>query len=469
MSSTGSVDNLVVSSRSFLESLNAHRGARILTAFSGGPDSTALLHFLAETFAADSGRVGVAYYNHRLRGDEEAVSELSHAGDTAEKLRLPFYSGDACSGEIETRARKYKVSVEEAARILRYRFLHDIAEKYGFDFIATGHTRDDLVETLIQRFFQGSGVWGLCGIPKVNGKLIRPILEWSREDVESFNAARSLDPIIDPSNVNTAYLRNYIRHDVIPAVQIAFPDFKKSLATLVSKMKITREFMEDSIAAHATWDMRGDSYSMPLSRFISLHAIERIESVRSLLDQAQQAVHGTLRIPFGAFSALINPPELRDNAILFRASGYRLRIHGEEAFFEPDIVFGKRKGYFKIVSGYEETGWYTYLPGAGVCIRKTAEERTSSLPAVSIAFPLIVRSRREGDVLKVGAISKDLKKLYNEWHVPEHERWKIPVCEDRTGVIAVLGEPFGFRNLKRFVNAPRGESMSFAFDICRGA
>ena len=135
-------------------------------------------------------------------------------------------------------------------------------------------------------------------------------------------------------------------------------------------------------------------------------------------------------------------------------------------FLEPDIVFGRGKGYFKVITECEGAGWSTYLPGVGVKVRKASADIEMSLPLETFSFPLIVRSRREGDAIKTGVASKNLKKLYNEWRVPEHSRWMIPVCEDRRGIIAVFGGLFGFKNLKRFHSAPPREPVSVVFEKC---
>ncbi len=461
MSSMPSVEDKVISSKKFVEALGVDSSAGILVAYSGGPDSTALLCFFLNQ-QARSMRIGAAYYDHSLRGDAQSQKESHHVTENAKKARAVLHCGCAIPGEINAYAKENKISVEEAARILRYGFLRSIAESQGYALIATGHTGDDLVETLIQRFFQGSGVGGLSGIPKIAGKLIRPILNWSREDVNSYNALQSLVPFDDPSNGKDNYLRNRVRHSLIPSIREIFPGFRRSLVTLAEKMELEKEYLQRNIAAHVGWQKECDAYTIDIDDFISLHAVERIETVRCLFDGERKGDTGTLRLPFRAFSRLVNMPPLRDNTLLVRGWGFHLQVHGGKVFFEPDVVFRGEKGYFMVVKGCDESRRSVTLPTAGIRIQETANGGDTFLPISGITFPLIVRSRREGDVIRVGSFSKDLKKLYNEWNVPEQIRWKIPVCEDKTGIIAIMGSLFGFPDVK--TQNPAMALSSFSFE-----
>ena len=463
MSSIANLESKILSTKKFIEAVSAGTGAGILVAYSGGPDSTALLHFFLNHLR-DSMKTGAAYFDHRLRGESQSIVETRHVTENAARAGVVLFRGSAESGEIGAYAKGNRISVEEAARILRYKFLRSTAESHGFDLIATGHTADDLAETLIQRFFQGSGVGGLSGIPKIAGKLIRPILSWSRADVDAYNASQALVPFEDPSNGKDTYLRNRIRHSLVPSVREVFPGFERSLATLAEKMGLTREYLERIISAKEHWKKEGDSYAVDVDYFRSLHAVERIESLRYLYDKEHQRSSGTVRLPFRAFSKLVNLPELHDNALLLRGWGFRLQVHGKRVFFEPDIVFRGEKGYFMVVKDRGGSRWSATLSAAGIRIRETTKAGDTSLPVCGITCPLMVRTRREGDLISVGSFSKNLKKLYNEWNVPEQTRWKIPVCEDKTGIIAILGSLFGFPDLIPQNGAPAAQLAYFSFE-----
>lgn len=459
------IDDKLSISRKFLEALDIDPKAGVLVAFSGGPDSSALLTFFMDQFGK-SIRVGAAYYNHKLRGGEQSQKETRHAAGICKSAGIELHQGSAKADEVTDFAKTHKISIEESARILRYAFLRSIAEVHGYAFIATGHNADDLAETLIQRFFQGSGVSGLAGIPKIAGNIIRPILEWSREDVAAYNTAQATVVFEDPSNREEHHLRNRVRHTLIPVIREIFPGYRRSLDSLARKMTLEKEFLQHHLDEQPLWDKEGEVFTIDTNAFLSLHPVERIESVRGLYDTIHAGETGTLRLPFRAFTRLIHPPALRDNYVLVRGWGYRLQVHNGKVFFEPDVVFGGEKGYFMVVKkrpGWNP-GWSGSLHAAGIQVRVAAGSCSASLPVENIIFPIIVRSRREGDVIKVGSFSKELKKLYNEWNVPEQTRWKIPVCEDKTGIIAVFGSLFGFPDVKPQNNEPVISSESIVFE-----
>ncbi len=466
MSSTESFEAKIQASKAFLDEAGLQSNERILIAFSGGPDSTALLCLFHNELINPCDRIALAYFNHHLRGEEQADLESRHVDAVAERFGIPLFCGRAEPGEIDILARAQRVSVEEAARILRYRFFRKTQEIHGYGYIATGHTADDEIETLIQRFFQGSGVRGLCGIPRIAGDIIRPLFNWSRSDVDAYNNHNGVEAFIDPTNKETIYLRNHIRHQLIPAVAETFPNFDRSLRMLAKKMTLVRDYLDQAVLSKVEWKRDGERYLIPSAVFGSLHAIERVESVRNLINRVYVSDGQTLRIPFLSFSRLIDLPYLHNNAMLFRGCGYRVQVHGDTVVFEPDIVFEGRKGYFKVVCGDEDSGWRSSLPGIPLCIEKSTGEENASIPVAAIRFPLLVRSRREGDVITVGGMRKELKKLYNDWNVAAHDRWKIPVCEDRNGIIAVFGTPFGYKNINRFRAPEREESLSYEFKRC---
>ncbi len=460
MSSMADVEGKVLFSKRFMEAVVTESCSGILSAYSGGPDSTALIWFLLKQLSG-SVRIGAAYFDHGLRGEKQSTLEYSHVAENAERMGVVLHYGSAQPGEIAAYAKDSKLSVEEAARILRYRFLRSTAESRGYSLIATGHTKDDLTETLIQRFFQGSGIEGLSGIPRIAGVLIRPILNWSREDVDAYNVSQGLVPFEDPSNGQDTYLRNRIRHSLIPAISEVFPGFRRSLVTLAEKMELAGEYLEESVANRVCWQNEGASFTMEVDRFTSLHAVERIETVRALFDRVHKGNFETKRLPFRVFSRLVELPDLHDNALLLRGWGYRLQVHAGILFFEPDVVFRGEKGYFKAVKERGGSRWCDTLSTAGIRIQETTKAGDASLPIHGITFPLVVRSRREGDVIRLGPFSRNLKKLYNAWNVPEQIRWKIPVCEDKTGIIAILGSLFGFPDVIRKYAAQDEVSVFF--------
>ncbi|MCL2002528.1 MAG: tRNA lysidine(34) synthetase TilS [Oscillospiraceae bacterium] len=203
----------------------------VLAAVSGGADSTAMLHMLA----AAGGKVVAAHYNHGLReaadGDESFVQALCG------QWGVPFVSE---RGAVPSGA-----GVEARARELRYDFLERVRAGRGLDWIATAHTADDNAETAIMNLTRGAGLSGLCGIPYRRGRILRPILSLSREDVLGYLAERDIPYRKDESNDDTAYRRNYIRHEVIPALKRVNPSLTDAVTRLTASLREDEAYLTE--------------------------------------------------------------------------------------------------------------------------------------------------------------------------------------------------------------------------------
>jgi len=183
-------------------------GDRVLVAVSGGVDSLALLYLLAQ-FSKELGyELFVAHVNHLSRG-EDSDEDARFVEKVADKLSLPVFVGRVDVSSL-------KSSFQESARILRYQFLEETLMSVKGNKIATGHTSDDQVETILMNLFRGTGLKGLAGIPQKRGNVIRPLLRCTRSELEQFLHDRNLVYRTDHSNHEKKYLRNKIRHDVIP-------------------------------------------------------------------------------------------------------------------------------------------------------------------------------------------------------------------------------------------------------------
>ena len=200
----------------------------VLVGVSGGPDSLCLLGILQEAGYA----VIVAHFNHQLR--PEADLEAAAVSTRADQLGLPFVSDSA---DVRHYAEKQSISIEEAARTLRYRFLFAAARKHAAQAVAVGHTADDQVETVLMHFLRGAGLPGLKGMeyrtflpvfdPQI--PIVRPLLSLWRSETESYCRTHKLEPHFDASNTDQVYFRNRLRHALIPELEKYNPRFKESV------------------------------------------------------------------------------------------------------------------------------------------------------------------------------------------------------------------------------------------------
>lgn len=200
----------------------------ILLGFSGGPDSLALLHALK----ALGFSVTAAHFDHALRS--ESAADSKRAEQLAAEFGAPFISD---RGDVNAYAASAGLSVEEAARDLRYRFLFKIASQLGAQAVLTAHHADDQVETVLMHLLRGAGSAGLRGMaPRLFPNpwsetipLVRPMLGIWRREIEQYCAQNQLDPIQDPSNQETTFFRNRLRHEVIPFLEQVSPGLKSRL------------------------------------------------------------------------------------------------------------------------------------------------------------------------------------------------------------------------------------------------
>lgn len=228
-----------------------------LVAVSGGPDSVALARLLS-LFRPKSARFILVHYNHRLRGTESDRDE-EFARELARQLALEFIGSSEFEPDraLETATGKSRrgEGLEAIARQDRYRFLRKVARATGARFVATGHTLDDQVETLIQRVFRGSGFRGLCGIPRIRKldtgvTLIRPLLDSTRRQLLEFLAEQNQEYRVDQSNQSGDFTRNRIRNELIPlAVDLFVNDIRSSVIGIADHARALFEWIGPQIDA----------------------------------------------------------------------------------------------------------------------------------------------------------------------------------------------------------------------------
>lgn len=219
----------------------------VVVAVSGGADSIALLRALVAIRPANaSGRLVAAHLNHGLRGDE-SDGDAAFVAQVAGELGVEAI---VSRGEVAEAARERGDGVEAAARELRYRFLIDTARRVGARSIATAHTRDDQAETLLQRIVRGTGLAGLGGIPRARPLadgaigLVRPMLMLRRSEVVEYLAALGQPYRTDSSNLDRAYTRNRVRHDLLPQLARDYnPQVVEALARLATQADEVRELV----------------------------------------------------------------------------------------------------------------------------------------------------------------------------------------------------------------------------------
>ncbi|MBI3592347.1 MAG: tRNA lysidine(34) synthetase TilS, partial [Nitrospirae bacterium] len=190
-------------------------GNRVLVGLSGGPDSVCLLTILDQLKPELALDICAAYIEHGLR-PEETPYEIDFCKELCSSMGIPFITR---SIDVKSYAKENKLNKQEAARELRYKALDETASEIGADKIALGHNSNDQAETVLMRLFRGAGMSGLSGIPPVRRHIIRPLIETERNEIEDFLKNKGIDFVTDSSNLDKHYMRNKIRHSVMPAIK----------------------------------------------------------------------------------------------------------------------------------------------------------------------------------------------------------------------------------------------------------
>src|SRR5215207_3625843 len=225
-----------------------NRSLPVIAGISGGPDSLCLMSVLRKA----GFRIIVAHFNHKLRPDSDADANIVE--QTAARLNL---ASVIQSGDVRAFADSEKLSIEESARILRYRFLMEQARRVHAQAVAVGHTADDQVETVLMHFIRGAGLAGLKGMnyrtvinmfdPEI--PIVRPLLDMWREETVVYCAANGFRPRYDPSNASLDFLRNRLRHLLIPTLESYNPRFREVLwrtsRSLAADYEILSEVLDE--------------------------------------------------------------------------------------------------------------------------------------------------------------------------------------------------------------------------------
>jgi len=219
----------------FKEHIDTHfsflKDKKLLVACSGGVDSVVLSFLLKKSRF----KIGLAHCNFSLRGKDSDGDE-TFVIDWADKLSIPVFTETFDTKEF---AKDHKLSTQMAARELRYHWFYEILKDFKYDYLATGHHADDDLETFFINLSRGSGLQGLTGIPKINETVIRPLLLFSRSEIVAFAKENKLTWREDSSNASTEYLRNKLRHDVLP-------EYKNATEGVLQNFQKTQKYLKDS-------------------------------------------------------------------------------------------------------------------------------------------------------------------------------------------------------------------------------
>ena len=417
-------------------------GARIVVGVSGGPDSTTLLHLLFRLKSLYNLHLWGAYLDHQLR-EKEVEEEIAWVRRLTSKLKIPVIIS---SFNVPLLMKEEKLSLEEAARIARYKFLNEVAHKLKANIIAVGHTASDQIETLLLHLLRGSGMQGFCGIPPRRERIIRPLIEVFREEIIEYCREYGLRFCVDSSNKETMFLRNKIRLQLIPYLCQYNPQIKKSILKTIEILREENEYLEketerifkslieeENEEEIVLNDEEFSSYPVALQRRIIRKAIFQVKG--NLRKIQFSHIDSFLKLEKEKGCKRISLPE---NLLLQRDYG-KLSVRKKK---DKEAGLSSRK---LTIPGEID------LPEIGLKLRtEIIYRRPSSFPEGGeevyldldkLKGPLVLRRRLKGDRFRPLGMngSKKIKDFFIDLKIPREKRDKIPLLVNGERIVWVVG------------------------------
>ena len=380
-------------------------GEEVVCAVSGGADSVALLFALYLLKEKLQIRLSAAHFNHHLRG-AESDQDQAFVEDFCSRYDIPLYKGGAA---VETGPK----GLEAAARDARYGYLKTLPGR-----IATAHTADDNAETVLMHLIRGTGLKGLGGIAPKSGKLIRPMLTVTRQEVMAFLQEWNLPHVEDQSNHTDQFLRNRLRHHVMPLLNRENPRLAENVSAMAMQLRQEEHYLSRQV-----------ELTDRVSVLREMDPALRNRALESFL--RQQGVKEPQREQIQLLKCLVfsNNPSARgafpERVTIGREYDRLLRLPQQEAPETTELALGSQK-----------------LPQWKLEIHVSQAQSLEQGKTVFTVQPegkIVVRSRLPGDRIRLPGGSKTLKKLFIDEKIPAWERPFLPVLADEKGVLAVVG------------------------------
>jgi tRNA(Ile)-lysidine synthase len=433
----------------------------IILAVSGGADSITLLYVMAQLHERLAIKLHVATLNHGLRPD--AADDVAYVQRMAESLNVPVSTETV---DVKHLADIHNIGIEAAGRVARYDFFARVAVQIGATTIATAHHADDQSETILMHLIRGAGVQGLIGIqPKTpypnypELTLIRPLLFVRRPDIEAYCGEHQLNPRHDATNQDTVFLRNNIRHSILPRMRELNPQIDRAFAQLADIVSIEQDFMqtyyESSIQPFIQANEGNTRYSVERDLFRSWHpAMQRrfIKDASFKLGSEAAYVHIMAAVHTAATGEV--------GAIARLPDAIRLRVGYVDIVIEQESAPMPEADYWLIDHEYNVA-----LPGKTNCVRWILEATIELQPdtVARLHIPpnstVKLRTRQAGDKfqpLGMGGHSKKLKHWMIDHKIPQHLRDRIPLLMVNDEIATILlpdqwivAEPYAIKTLSQ--------------------
>ena len=429
-------------------------GSTGILAVSGGADSVCLLHILHRLSVELDIRLAVCHVNHGIRG-EEAARDAEFVRQEAKRLELPcrIYLRD-----VPSLAKQEGMSTEEAGRQVRYECLREYKEEMQADWIALAHQREDQIETILFHILRGTGLRGLRGIRPVQGDLIRPLLEISRQEIEAWLGAEKLSFCTDSTNLESDYARNRIRNRILPELEMINAGAGEHLLTLAREAEELYDIQEAAV-----WMLRSQcSFRTKEGQWLSYGEWMAVEDkVRVTAVLVPESVLQSVDAELGELFLQEAERLTGHRKDLTRRHISMVRdLFTRETGKRADLPYGLTavRTYDGVELRIEAEGRETAEDDAprlrgrkvGVVIRKREYQPGEPIPdgtervlldAAAVQGEPVLRRPKQGDAFVVNADggTKPLGRFFTDRKIPAEERGEYPVVADDAGILWVVG------------------------------
>jgi len=420
-----------------LQTIKTHQmlqpSEKVLVALSGGADSVVLLYLLREI----TDDICAAHINHGLRAT--AINDEIFVKDLCAQLNIPLkiYKED-----ISAVAAQENISIEEAGRKIRYQRLQETAAYFNAQKIATGHHQNDNAETIILNLVRGTGLKGLCGIPYINGNIIRPLLDMPRKKIDEYISEHNLTYATDETNNTLEYTRNRIRHTVLPIIEEAInPNATKTIAGNAKILQDEEDFLTKVAQAQYEGCKEGVG-SLNIKKLSALHpAITRrvirlaINELGALKDITAAHIEDIINLAQKKSGKEIHLPGI---IVCKEYENIVIKLSGPKKAFGQYLLELNKPVY---ISELNQTITFTNIP---ILATKNNEHLcTKSFDYDTIAQSVCVRTRRPGDKLKLSTgsgktFTKKLQDYFSDKKTPTSIRDYVPLVTSGANVLWVM-------------------------------
>jgi len=429
-------------------------GQKLLVAVSGGPDSVCLLHILSELRKELGIELHIAHLNHQLRG-AESEADAEYVAALARRLGIP---STIASRDVRSYRSQHHLSLEEAAREVRYTFLAGVAEDVGAERVAVGHTADDHIETIIMHLIRGSGTRGMRGLLPVSRwksednslTIIRPLLELSREETIACCRRHHLKPRTDTSNLSLEPLRNRVRQHLLPELQKYNPQIAEALLRLARTATDDLDFIETE--ARRLWGevARTDGGSVVIDKKIFLALPSALK--RHLLRASIESLLGNLKdIEASHIEDILDALDKPAGKVIGLPYGLSFNIEYDRYLMSPDSAsicpFPALESEFelKIPGKTSASGWEIEAAIISPSAAKVKSAETNEFAACfdfdRTGSKLSVRRRLPGDRFQPLGMKqpKKLNQFMIDARIPQAWRRRIPIVCSAGQILWVVG------------------------------